>query len=62
MEHKMDRYLNWLTKEQVKDQKDLNREKQLLIQQIKKIDKKNLFPEKPKLTLWQKLKRVLMGQ
>lgn len=57
-----ERHLNWLKSEQHKDQKELELEKKKLIQQIRKLDKKQIFPEKKKLTIWQKLKIALMGQ
>jgi hypothetical protein len=55
-------HLNWLMSEQRKDQKELDLEKKKLIKQIKNLDKKEIFPEPPKLTLWQRLKIALMGQ
>jgi hypothetical protein len=37
-------------------------EKNKLIQQIKQLKKEELLPEKPKkLTIWQRIKKVLMG-
>jgi hypothetical protein len=53
--------LNWLEREINKDKLDLEREKQQLIQQIKKTKKEDLIPKKEKLTLWQRIKKVLMG-
>jgi len=39
----------------------LNMEKNQLINQIKKIKKEEILPPKPKkLTLWQRIKKVLM--
>jgi len=37
------------------------REKKLFIQQIKKIKKDDLFPKQKKLTLWQKIKILILG-
>lgn len=54
--------LKWLENEQLKDKKELDIEKQNLINQLKKLKKEDLLPEKPKeLTLWQRIKKVLMG-
>jgi hypothetical protein len=50
-----------LEREINKDKLDLEREKQQLIQQIKKTKKEDLIPKKEKLTLWQRIKKVLMG-
>lgn len=54
--------LEWLEKEIRKDEMFVETEKNKLIQQIKKLKKEELLPEKPnKLTLWQRIKKVLMG-
>lgn len=54
--------LKWLENEQLKDKKELDIEKQNLINQLKKLKKEDLLPEIPKqLTLWQRIKKVLMG-
>ena len=54
--------LDWLEKEMMKDDIFVKTEKNKLIQQIKKLKKEELLPEKPKkLTLWQRIKKVLMG-
>jgi len=46
----------------MKDKIELDKEKQNLIDNIKKFKKDEIIPEKPKkLTLWQKIKKVLMG-
>ena len=53
----------WLNSEIEKDQVDLNSEKNRFIDQIKKIKKEDIIPvqEEVKLTIWQKIKKVLMG-
>lgn len=53
--------LEWLEKEKQKDEIILNREKLQMINEIKKIKKDEIFPIKPKLTLWQRIKKVLMN-
>jgi hypothetical protein len=53
----------WLNNEIEKDQLDLINEKNRFINQIKKIKKEDIIPvkEEIKLTIWQKIKKVLMG-
>ena len=55
-------HLNWLKSEQKKDQRELGLEKQKLIKQIKKLNKEDLFPKQPKLTIWQRLRIAILGQ
>lgn len=52
---------NWLNSEKKKDQVELDREKNKLIQDLKKLKKGDLFPEPIKLTLWQKIKILILG-
>jgi hypothetical protein len=52
---------NWLNSEKRKDQVELEGEKNRLIQDLKKLKKGDLFPEPIKLTLWQKLKILILG-
>ena len=53
----------WLNNEIEKDQIDLISEKNRFINQIKKINNEDIIPVKKeiKLTIWQKIKKVLMG-
>lgn len=54
--------LTWLNTEKQKDNSELEREKQQFIKNIQKIKKDEIFNNKTvKLTIWQKLKKVLMG-
>jgi hypothetical protein len=54
--------LEWLEKEKIKDSLELEREKLELIKQIKKIKKEEIIqPKLKKLTIWQRLIKVLMG-
>lgn len=55
--------LKWLEKEKRKDQVDIDFSKKKIIQELKGLDKKELFlkEEKPKITLWTKLKTILWG-
>jgi len=61
MSQRTEKVLNWLTSEKNKDDRELEREKKLFIQQIKKIKKDDLFPKQKKLTLWQKIKILILG-
>jgi hypothetical protein len=54
--------LKWLENQINKDKKELDREKEQFIQQIKKLKKEEIVPKpKNKLTIWQRLMKVLMG-
>lgn len=62
MEVKNSKLLSWLENEKQKDNNELNQEKENLIKQLKGLKKEDVLPEKPKkLTLWQRIRRVLMG-
>jgi hypothetical protein len=54
--------IDWLKNEVEKDKLELEREKMNLINSIKKIDKKEVIQPKQKLTLWKKIKKVLLNQ
>lgn len=63
MRKKLDQ-LRLLEVQQNKDKIELEREKQRLIASIKGLNKEDVLPTvviPKKLTLWQKIKRVLMG-
>jgi hypothetical protein len=46
----------------MKDKTDLDKEKLDFINNIKKLKKEDIIPPKPKKpTLWQRMKKVLMG-
>lgn len=54
--------LNWLEKEIKKDKQELDQEKLKFIKEIKKTKKEDILPQpKKKLSLWQRIKKVLMG-
>ena len=59
---KISKYLNWLETEKTKDNEEINKEKIDLINSIKKINKKDLFPKKDKQTLWIRIKKLISGQ
>lgn len=53
--------IKWLMREVNKDNVELELEKQKLINQLKNIKKEDIIPLKPKkLTLWQRIRKVLM--
>ena len=54
--------LNWFDSEKLKDQRELDREKEKIINQIKGVKQENLFPKPVKLSLWKKIKIILLGQ
>ena len=53
--------IEWLKNEMLMDQQQLEREKTQFIQQIKNFKREELLPKKEKHTLWQRLKKVIMG-
>jgi len=52
--------LNWLNKEKQKDNAELDKSKQDLINQIKGMKREDLFV-KPKKTLWMRIKKMIWG-
>ncbi len=62
MEKKNSKPLEWLNKEIEKDDIWILKEKENFINEIKKHKKDEILPEKPKkLTIWQKIKKVLIS-
>lgn len=55
------RLLNWLESEKKKDNISEKKYKESIIKEIKKINKDDIFKKKNKLTLWQRIKRILLG-
>lgn len=56
------RALEWLEKEKLKDKTELDSQKKAIIANIKKLKKEDVLPKQPeKLSLWKRLKKVLMG-
>lgn len=54
--------LNWLNSEKNKDQKDLDHNKNKFISDLKKIKKEELFEQPKKLSIWQKIKIMILGK
>jgi hypothetical protein len=65
MEKKALKQLELLNRDIVKNEIILNKEKENFINKIKKINKEDILPKPPeplkKLTLWERLLKVLMG-
>jgi hypothetical protein len=53
--------LDWLRSEIEKDKVQLEKEKQQLINSIKTLNKEELVKPRKKLTLWEKIKKVLIS-
>ena len=53
--------LNWLESEKLKDSKDIENTKRKYIEEIRNIKKEELFVRPKKLTLWQKIKILILG-
>ena len=58
-----EKILNWYNKELKKDEVEIEKFKKDFIKTIKNVDKNQMFTntKEEKLTLWQRLKKVLMG-
>lgn len=58
---KNQRLLSWLESEKRKDDIVEKVHKDKLVREIKKLKKEDIFTKKEKLTIWQKIKRILLG-
>jgi hypothetical protein len=54
--------LNWFSSEKLKDQRELDRQKEKIIKEIKGLKKDELFPNPVKLSLWKRIKIILLGK
>lgn len=54
--------VNWFSSEKLKDQRELDKSKEKIIKEIKGLNKETLFPEPKKLSIWKKIKIILLGQ
>jgi len=61
MKNISEQQLEWLERERIKDRMDLDKSKSSLINEIKKHKKEEILPKKVKLSLWNRIKKVLMG-
>ena len=53
--------LSWLTSEKKKGNRELENSKKRLIWEIKNVKKEEMFPQPKKITLWKKIKILLLG-
>lgn len=53
--------IDWLKSELEKDKKELEIEKLRMIESLKELNKDEIVIKKEKLTLWKRVKKVLMG-
>ena len=53
--------LNWLKSETEKDDAAIKVSKEKFISEIKKMKKSDLFIKQPKLSLWQKIRKMILG-
>jgi hypothetical protein len=53
---------NWFNSEKLKDQREIDKTKEKLIREIKGLKKEDLFPKPVKLSLWKKIKIILLGR
>ena len=56
-----ERLLNWLKSEKLKDSRELENEKKKVIKEIKGLSKEQMFPEPKKLSLWTRIKIIVLG-
>jgi hypothetical protein len=61
MKKKSEQHLEWLEMEKLKDKMELEKSKSSLINELKKYKKEDIIPKKEKLSLWTRIKKVLMG-
>ena len=57
---KKEQAVDWLRSEIEKDKIELEREKQKMVNSIKELNKEDIIKPTPKLTIWQKIKKVLL--
>lgn len=55
------RLLNWLENEKKKDDIVEKLHKEKIIKEVKSFNKEDIFKKKEKLTIWQRIKRTLLG-
>ena len=56
------RLLDWLNKQKRKDQAEIDISKKKYIEEIKNFKKENLIKIPKKLSLWQRIKILILGQ
>lgn len=58
---KEEQAIDWLKNEIEKDNMELEKQKTLFIESLKNLKKEDIIHDKKKLTLWQKIKRVILA-
>ena len=53
--------LDWLKSEQHKDSKEIEAYKQKILRDLKSLKREDLVPKPKKITLWQRIKILLLG-
>lgn len=59
MQTEKEKNLQWLKNEIQRDEKEILKDKDKFIEEIKKLKKENLVKPKPKLTTWKKIMKIL---
>ena len=59
MQTEKEKNLQWLKNEIQRDEKEILKDKDRFIEEIKKLKKENLVKPKPKLTTWKKIMKIL---
>jgi hypothetical protein len=54
--------LNWLNNEKIKDKIQLEKSKEKIISEISSLKKEEMFKQPKKLSLWTKIRMVILGQ
>lgn len=57
----VEKEVEWLKNEVQKDLIELDREKKEMIEQIKNYKKEEIIPKQKNYTLWERIKKVMMG-
>jgi hypothetical protein len=58
---KEEQALDWLKSEQQKDSKEIEAYKQKILKDLKSLKREDLVPKPKKITLWQRIKILLLG-
>jgi len=59
MQTEKEKNLQWLKNEIQRDEKEILKDKDKFIEEIKKLKKEDLVKPKPKLTTWKKIMKIL---
>lgn len=57
----VEKEVEWLKNEVEKDRIELDREKKDMIEQIKNYKKEEIIPKQKNYTLWERIKKVMVG-